>query len=144
MATRKTITRGIVVCILLALLGYIYFEARPFLSGPQLEIVAPSDGFVTAESPLVVSGRARYITKITLNGNPIFIDESGAFQRALPLLPGYQVIEVSVQDRFGRTRTERISGLYTPAIPMPEREPLGTSTPSNDASLDVATTTGEL
>lgn len=144
MATQKTISRGIGVLILLALIGYAYFEARPFLSGPQLTLTEPAEGFIATESPLTISGTARNITKITLNGNPIFVDETGVFHRSVPLSPGYQVIEVSVEDRFGRTRTMRVSGLYTPTLPMPTPLPTASSTSGIDDTLDAATTSGAL
>jgi len=141
MVTPKTISRGIAVCILVAILGYAYFEARPFLSGPQLSVTQPIDGFSVTESPIVVSGSVRRITEITLNGNPIVVDEEGVFERLVPLAPGYAVIEVSVKDRFGRTRTETLHGTYTPqksAFPPPV---VGTST---EESLDATTTTDAL
>ncbi len=142
MVTQRTISRGIAVCILLAILGYAYFEARPFLSGPQLSVTQPLDGFSVAESPIVVSGSVRHITEITLNGNPIVVDEEGVFERLVPLAPGYAVIEVSVKDRFGRTRTETLHGTYTPQKSVfPLLPVVGTST---EEGLDATTTTDAL
>ncbi len=133
MVTQKIISRGIAVCVLVAITGYAYFEARPFLSGPGLSVTHPLDGFSVFESPIVVSGNAQRITEIALNGNPIVVDERGNFERLVPLAPGYAVIEVSVKDRFGRTRTETLRGTYTPqrlVFPLPD---IGTST---EESLD--------
>lgn len=143
MVTQKTISRGIAVCILLAILGYAYFEARPFLSGPGLIVTEPLDGFSVTESPITVSGNARRITEITLNGNPIVVDEEGNFERVVPLSPGYAVIEVSVKDRFGRTRTETLRGTYAPQEPIFPLPVVGTST-EESPTLDAGTTTDAL
>jgi hypothetical protein len=140
MATQKTFSRGIAVLILLALIGYAYFEARPYLSGPYLVVSEPTDGFFVTESPVLVSGTAQRISAITLNGNPIFVDEKGSFTQIVSLSPGYGVIEVSVKDRYERTRTVLLHGTYTPNETTPEP---GTAT-STESGLDEATTTNAL
>ncbi len=114
MATYKAISRGALILLLCIILGYAYFEAHPYLMGPEIVIQEPTDGFSVHTSPVIVRGYAHRITHITLNGNPIFIDEEGTFERSVPLVPGYAVIEAAVTDRFGRTKTVSVRGLYTP------------------------------
>lgn len=141
MRTQKTITRGVAAFIFLIIIGYAYFEAREYLSGPQLLITEPEDGFVTTESPLRVMGEAHNITEILLNGNPIFVDENGAFQRLVPLALGYSVIEIAVKDRFGREKKLSVRGTYEPAeTPFP-LIPAASATGTPDDLDDSATTT---
>ncbi|GMU74478.1 MAG: hypothetical protein AMXMBFR44_6750 [Candidatus Campbellbacteria bacterium] len=142
LSAQKILSRGLLTLVLVAIVGYAYFEARPFLSGPQLEVTSPQDGFSAFESPLSVTGEAHRISEITLNGNPIFVDENGRFERLVPLSPGYATIQVSVRDRFGRSKTLLLRGTYTPTAPMPFD--IATSTPTTtlesldaDAASDV-------
>lgn len=143
MATRKTISRGIIALLFVLILGYAYFEARTYLSGPQLSITAPEDGFSASESHVIVSGTARNISEITLNGNPIFVEEQGVFERLVPLAPGYAVIDVSVKDRYGRTKTILVHGTYTPVGLVFPAETAASST-QDTPDLDAGTTTDAL
>lgn len=143
LSAQKILSRGLLTLALAAIIGYAYFEARPFLSGPQLEITAPQDGFSVSESPLSVTGEAHRISEITLNGNPIFVDENGLFERLVPLAPGYAVIEVTVKDRFGRSKTLTLRGTYTPTSPLPLFD-TATSSPTTTPELDADTASDAL
>ena len=81
-------------------------------SGPKLTIKSPTPN-TAVSSPLVeVTGQAKRISRIYLNDNQIFTDESGQFKEKLLLAPGYTIIKLKVQDRFGRQVEQRFGLVY--------------------------------
>ncbi len=101
------------IAIVLFILVYSGFEARRLVRGPHVEIFEPSDG-ATIENPLVeVRGRAENVLAISLNDRKITVDEQGVFSEKLLLSPGYNVIRVSVSDKFGRNREKTVELVLT-------------------------------
>lgn len=91
---------------------YAYYQMRDFLNGPSIVIIEPSNGQTTHEESINVSGNAKRISGITLNDRKIFTDENGIFTEKVVLSPGYNEIEVSVQDRFNREETKLLEVVY--------------------------------
>ena len=117
MLQRRSRTYGLVLLAVALLASYAYYEMRGYVYGPQLIISAPTDGFSVTEEILAVEGTAKNITEITLNGRPIFIDEDGHFKEDVLLLSGYNVLALTVVDRYERTNTQYLRGIYTPETP---------------------------
>jgi hypothetical protein len=95
------------------IVGYGYFEAREYLSGPQLIIDTPQNGATLTEAFTTIEGRATNISKLTLNDKQIFVNEEGAFREYIVLPEGYTTITANARDRFGRTVTSSIALVYT-------------------------------
>ena len=64
------------------------------------------------ESLIDVAGIATNISAISLNDRPIFIDESGAFSEKLMLYPGYNIIKLRAEDKFGSTVENDLELVY--------------------------------
>jgi hypothetical protein len=94
------------------ILGYTYFQSIAFLRGPILSVEFPQNGATLEESLVTVVGSASYITKLSLNGRPIFIDEDGRFSEKLLLMYGYNIITLEANDRFDRTTRETLELVY--------------------------------
>lgn len=91
--------------LLLLLLGYGFWQARFYLRGPQIYLDFPEEGAVLATSILELKGRAFEISRLTLNGYPIYINETGEFKEGRVLSPGLNIIQLEGTDRFGHTKT---------------------------------------
>ena len=98
--------------LLLVILGYSGFEARKILTGPSLKITSPLVGGVVKDPYVQVTGVARNIKEITLNGNPIYIDENGNFNEKFLLISGYNRIELEAKDKFNKETKEVIELVY--------------------------------
>lgn len=108
-----------------ALLFYGYFQSREFLLGPRLYVLEPKNGSVVGEPAVTISGTARNVSRISLNDNQIFTDRNGVFREKLLLLPGYNILTLKAEDRFGK-KTKKILELdYNP----PTKEVVASSTP---------------
>jgi hypothetical protein len=79
-----------------------------FLSkGISLEINGVEDGGVYNENVLNIDGNAKRSKHLTVNGREVTINQSGEFTDTLVLLPGYNIISISAEDKFGK-KTEEI------------------------------------
>lgn len=107
---------GLAIFILAAIaIGlYAYFQSREFIRGPQVVITAPLSGSVLRESAVTVTGSAQNVATITLNDSPIFVDSDGHFSQKLLLLPGYNILTVKAQDRFGKKVAKTLELVYKP------------------------------
>ena len=93
-------------------LGYTYYRTTDLLLGPQIIIETPANGTTIEESLVHIRGTTKNITNITLNGRNIFVDESGTIKESLLLTYGYNVLELSAKDRFGRETKETLELIY--------------------------------
>lgn len=95
------------------LLGYMYFQARNLIAGPSIALTADIP-IVHHERMVMIEGKTQNITSLTLNGKPIFTDESGAFKRMLVLENGYTIMTLEAHDRYGRSTTLSRTFVYVP------------------------------
>jgi hypothetical protein len=89
-------------------LGYGYYRTRDFLNGPVVEITSPQNGQMLSFALIDVRGISKNIAFLNLNGRKIFTDEAGNWHEKLLASPGYNRIEVSAKDRFGRDVTKTL------------------------------------
>lgn len=101
---------GILFVIIVA--AYTYLQSGNFIEGPTLLITTPINGSTSAESLIIIEGVAQHISHIQLNDGQIFVDEDGNFREQLLLSPGYNIITLEAQDRFGRETTKTLELIY--------------------------------
>ncbi len=109
MSSVNRINIKIVLIILAVVLlgGYFLYQARGYLLGPEITIDSPKSGEVFHDAYLAVKGQALNISSLSLNGRQIFTDEHGIFSEGLLLARGYNIIEITAADKFGRVKKER-------------------------------------
>ncbi len=96
----------LVFSFIILLGGYFLYQARSFLIGPQINIDEPKEAQVVSRSYLKVIGQALNISNLSMNGRQIFTDEKGNFEEGLLLARGYNIIEITASDKFGRIKKE--------------------------------------
>jgi len=96
------------------LVFYSAGRARDMLTGPEIAVISPTNGKLLESDLVVVSGYAKNISRLELNGQQIFVDEeeSGLFEERLLLHYGYNIIEIAAKDRFGTVKTETLRIVY--------------------------------
>ncbi len=94
---------------LLALIIIIYslFQASKILSGPIIEIDTPQNGATYNQTLIELTGKARNIAHLNLNGRPIFTDKEGYFKEKLLLSSGLNIIKLDGVDKF-KAQTEKV------------------------------------
>jgi hypothetical protein len=99
----KILTTLVVICVIV---GYAIWRSLNYARGPHLDITEPVDGSAITAATTTVRGIAERINNLTLNGNPILMDEKGHFNEVIIVFTGTNRLTVEGQDQFGRsTRT---------------------------------------
>lgn len=102
--SRPRIKRLIFLSIFVLIACYGLFEARRYLEGPVVHIDRPVAG-ETIEGPVVrISGYARNLSYLYINGAQAFVDENGTIVWSYVPPKGYTVLTAKASDRFGRSR----------------------------------------
>lgn len=107
------ITRIALVVFFLFVAGYAYYEGRGILYGPVIEI--ENRVLEVDESLVTIEGGTRRISALFLNGAQIPVTEDGTFSEEYVLAPGYNRIELSARDRWGKATERALEIVYTPS-----------------------------
>ncbi|MGH7249682.1 MAG: hypothetical protein ACREGC_01790, partial [Minisyncoccia bacterium] len=60
-----------------------------------------TDGATVSQNVINITGNARNAVSLTLDGREISVDQNGNFNETVALLPGYNIIDIKAQDKFG-------------------------------------------
>lgn len=106
MNPKKTISFIVVGGILVFLIGYIILNTRAVFNGIALEIEGIEAGAIYQEGVTEIKGNAKHSKHLLINGREINISQDGDFKDFLVLAPGYNIITISAEDKFGKITKE--------------------------------------
>ena len=95
------ITKASLGVVFLAIIGFIGLKLYPVLHGPKVDLATLTDGQVLHDPLIHISGKSFYTKTLIVNGDTLATAPDGSFNEPLLLHPGYNLITVSAQDRFG-------------------------------------------
>lgn len=101
---RFTFFIGIGVIILL-ILGYLGFQYSKFTSPPKISLQSPIEGQIVENSTVLVFGSTDIDAKITVNNEPVLVDEDGNFSTNLGVGPETTDVTVTATSRSGKVAT---------------------------------------
>ncbi|MBU1091585.1 hypothetical protein KKA27_01865 [Patescibacteria group bacterium] len=96
------------LCVSVCLFFYFFHQSRAFLLGPQIAVRSPENGETLSKSIVFVNGSAVNTDSLLLNDRPIITDSFGNFEEQLILTKGYNIIELTAKDKFGRKVNKKI------------------------------------
>lgn len=106
---------GVTSCTMLfMIIGVFAYSKMAFImNGVQIEAsIERNDA-----SPLArINGKAEHATHINLNGREIFIDKDGSFSEPIALIPGFSVITIDTEDKFGKSKEKKFQLVYKESI----------------------------
>lgn len=106
------ILRTLLILVLAVLfVAYGYYQARNLIQGPSITLTHIPDR-VTNERAFTLTGTARNIVSLTLNGKPVYTNEQGDFTHKLILESGSTIMTLTAEDRYGRTTSVRETLVY--------------------------------
>lgn len=97
--------RYILAVVLVSIVLYGLVEAWPLIAYPSLAIASPIDYASYPTGIVSVSGVAKRVAELTINGARILHAEDGSFETVLTFPRGGSILTFTVTDRFGRTTT---------------------------------------
>jgi cytoskeletal protein RodZ len=112
--TPKMFTIAASVFLIFAGVIYFYREIGKFSETPRLVIVQPSSDVSIDGSKIDIVGITDVDTKISINEQPVFVNEKGEFNETISLQQGVNQIVVKAFNRFGKdaTKSYNISANY--------------------------------
>ena len=85
---------------------------------PLLIVEEPEDGFLTNNPVLAVRGSTEPSARLLLNGIAVLLEGGGAFETAVQLTEGHNVVDLAAQDLAGNWAYLRITGVLDRSPPM--------------------------
>ena len=106
-----------------------FTTVNPENSAEWLEIIEPEDGVIVRDNILVIHGIGNPRSKVTINGDPVMIDENGRFWKGTMLKTGANDIKIVVksENEVKATATRHVTLLSRQPIFLSVREPLNQS-----------------
>ena len=100
--------------VIVIILGYAVFQVRNLVKGPILLVSSPITGTTFNDPQISIRGIIENASRATLNERQIFIDEKGNFNETILLSEGYKLVEIKIEDKFEREKTELLEIVYIP------------------------------
>ena len=103
---KKIVKIGGMAIFFLLIIIYAFFRSKDLVFGVKIRNVDINgvpiqSGATLAASTLEITGNARNAIDLTLDGREISVDQMGNFDETIALLPGYNIISIRAQDKFG-------------------------------------------
>ncbi len=133
------ISAGVLFALLLLI--FIYHQTRGLFVGTSIIITSPQNGSLVQNPVLTITGTAKKVAFISLNGRQIFTNEDGTFEESLLLAPGYTIITLSAEDAFKRKIEKKLEVVYVPNASTTNKTSTKT-TIERTASTTATSTTG--
>ena len=112
LSQRVSLPQAIFAVVLVGLFGFVYFNMKDLIFGAPLVIKTAQDGATLSEGLLPIHGTARHARTVLINGRSIFTDREGNFADGVVLSPGYNVVEVTLRDQFGKEKVKTYHLVY--------------------------------
>ena len=146
MGKRKNFTLATTLILASIIIGYTVFNSRLLIAGPQIIVKGPETGSVFEDPLIELRGKAKNTSFITLDGNPVYVDEDGNFNEKLLLSPGTSIIKLDATDRFDRAAETTLWYTYKTdkEIVVPNMSDIASSTEENLDYDENATSTEDL
>jgi hypothetical protein len=101
---KPTLQKIISMLGIVAVIGLVFYNTRDIFLGAPLSVVTVKDGTTVTESFLPISGVAKNSSSVSINGRIVAVAKNGSFSDGVVLSPGYNIIEIAEQDRFGKEK----------------------------------------
>jgi hypothetical protein len=111
---RTLIKYWLISIVVLLTIGFVVFQARFLITGPQIVIRDLPPGPYNARQ-ITLTGDAYNISRLWLNDRAIYTDAKGRFEEAIVLENGYTVATLRAEDRYGRTTSVSTALVFVPA-----------------------------
>ncbi|MFC1632541.1 RodZ domain-containing protein [Patescibacteria group bacterium] len=100
--TPKLLRRLVVGGIILIALGYVIFQLARLGQPPSMDILQPTEDITVQDNVVHIVGETEVNASVTINGQPVSVDDQGMFQQMVNLEPGINDIVIVSTNRLGR------------------------------------------
>jgi len=128
-----TIIRNIVISVIVLLgIGYLWYQVSSLSQPPTLSVLQPEGDQEIDSDEIIVVGQVDKGAELTINGQSVYVSQTGDFKETLSLQDGSNTIEIRASNRLGRETvvTRQIYSTYEgasaiadgPVNPLSEEE----------------------
>jgi len=107
---------AIIFAFFLVLGLYAEGRAQNLIRGAQINVSSLSDGAVVNEPLIKIEGVAKNARDFSINDREVAVSEDYDFSEKILLLPGYNIITLKGEDKFGKKTEEQIRVVYHPLV----------------------------
>jgi cytoskeletal protein RodZ len=101
--TPKKLKWAAIIIVVLAILGYLVYQLDFLIAPPKLILQYPSQDLTINSSSINIYGQADYSSRLTINGQQIFVESDGSFSQEMNLSPGMNTLKIEATNYFGKT-----------------------------------------
>ncbi len=140
----------LVAIAVFSVLGYAAFNSRFIIQGPEITLVhfeEDQNSIISKDKTFFLEGTVEHSSFISVNGRPIFIDETGYFSEKLLLSNGVSIIDIYAKDKFGKEIRKKIDVLYQGESPLTDYASVAIAASASSTEIihteDIAMKTGK-
>lgn len=104
MMKKITPQKGLLFLGIVLVGSLIFYNTKDLFFGAPLSIQTAKDGTTVSDAFLPISGVAKHASTLAINGRIVAIDKKGGFSDGVVLSPGYNIVEITQADRFGKEK----------------------------------------
>ena len=101
----KILKNFLIIAVVVVCVAYLGLGVKKVLAPPFLDVVEPKDDYVSEIHNLNVWGYADPEAQVFVNGDLVFLNADGRFDKPVNLKEGVNKIVVSAKKRYGRDNT---------------------------------------
>lgn len=105
---KRVIIAGLVLGFFILILVFSYSRLRGIWSGIPLTVSTPAQGESIDRELIDITGSAPKAVSLTINGDIVYVGESGEFRYPYPVHLGYNEIVIVAEDKFGNISQENL------------------------------------
>lgn len=125
---RKTLA---ITGIILIILGYLLTRLPSFFGKPELSLVNLDNETNVAVATFIIQGKMNPSDQLTLNGERLYPDKDGKFEKSIQLQPGFNTLTFSIKKLLGKEYIINKQIFYKQTNPEPQENPPQTLDGSN-------------
>lgn len=91
-----------VIAVLVVMFGYLGFQYYRFVSPPNLKVESPRQSQEIKGNSVLVFGTTDADSKITVNNQPVLVDDNGKFSVSIDIVPETKQIVIKAISRSGK------------------------------------------
>jgi len=103
--TPAKVLSGVVILLVLAFFGYLWYEFRFLAGAPFLEVSQPQDNLSSNSAVVEVVGRTDAESKVEINSQEVTVEASGNFHQEVNLQDSMNKLIITATSKFGKSTT---------------------------------------
>ena len=103
---------GVLGFVVIIVLSYLGFHVHNILKPPYLLVANPTDGYISKDGSIMITGLTDPETKIMVNDVQISNDVHGNFSETVILTPGINTLTIKAENKHGRIAEDTRHVIY--------------------------------